>query len=446
MRRLLSPLGWLLPTWRLLALVLVALVPLALVDLLPGVQGLVPVLLLGTLALTIVDARATAPPERLVASRQVADRLSLGADNAVTLALQNRGPRPLSIRVRDEHPVEFYASATFLDGTVAAGETLHLRYTLNPPRRGDYRFGRLVVRYRSAFGLFERQHAFPLDRDVRVYPNLLDLRRYELLVRRGLEAESGTRAARRFGAGTELERLREYVPDDELRRINWKATARRGVAIVNEYETERSQNVVVLLDSGRLMRAVADGLTKLDHALNAGLLLTYAAGRRGDRVSLLAYADDVKAFLPPRRGREAFLSILETLYRLEPEPTESDHARAFSYLQARGLRRSLLVLFTDLSDPEPSRALVAYLARAARQHLVALVTVADPSVTVPATRDPHDAQELYEKVVAQRLLAERRQVLATLGGRGIITLDLPADKLSAQVVATYLELKSRGRL
>jgi uncharacterized protein (DUF58 family) len=436
----------LLPTWRLLALVLAALVPLALSDLAPGIWIATSILLVGVVALLGADFRATASPDRLVVRRLVADRLSIGAANAVTLLLRNRGPRPLSLHLRDEHPVEFRASETFLSAVLPAGEEVRLRYVLTPPRRGDYRFGRLVVRYRSALGLFERQHAYPLDRDVRVYPNLLDLRRYELLVRRGLEQEAGTRVARRFGAGTELERLREYVPDDELRRINWKATARRGVAISNEYETERSQNVVVLLDAGRLMRAVADGLTKLDHALNAGLLLTYAAGRRGDKVSLLAYADQVKAFLPPRRGRRAFLSILETLYRLEPEATESDHARAFSYLHARGLRRSLLVLFTDLSDPEPSRALVVYLARAARQHLVALVTVADPSITTPAIRDPRDAQELYEKVVAQRLLAERRRVLAMLGGRGIITLDLPADRLSAQVVATYLELKARGRL
>jgi uncharacterized protein (DUF58 family) len=302
------------------------------------------------------------------------------------------------------------------------------------------------VRYGSALGLFERQHAYQLERPVRVYPNLLDLRRYDLLVRRGLELEAGARVARRYGAGTELERLREYVPDDELRRVNWKATARRGIAIANEYETERNQNVVVLLDCGRLMGAVADGLTKLDHALNAGLLLTYAAGRRGDRVSLMAYADAVKAYLPLQKGRRAFLGILETLYRLEPELTESDHGRAFSYLQARGLRRSLLVLFTDLSEPEPSRTLVAHLARAARQHLVTVVTVTDPSVTGPATREPRDAQQLYEQVVAQRLLAERRQILAHLGGHGIVALDLPADRLSAQVVATYLELKSRGRL
>ena len=439
-------LRWFLPTWRLLLLVLAALAPLALADVAPGIGVSVPVLLLAVTGLVVADVRVTATPDRLAVRRQVADRLSLGAENAVTLTLLNRGPRPLTIRVRDEHPFEFRASQTYLAGEARPGEELHLRYTLMPPRRGDCRFGRLVVRYRSVLGLFERQHAYPLEHDVRVYPNLLDLRRYELLVRRGLEMEAGTRVARRFGAGTELERLREYMPDDELRRINWKATARRGIAISNEYETERSQNVVVLLDAGRLMGAVADGLTKFDHALNAGLLLTYAAGRRGDRVSLLAYADTLKAFLPPQKGRRAFLSILETLYRLEPELTESDHARAFSYLHGRGLRRSLLVLFTDLSDPEPSRALVAHLARASRQHLVALVTVSDPSLTGPATRHPRDAQQLYEQVVAQRLLAERRQVLANLSGHGIITLDLPADRLSAQVVATYLELKARGRL
>lgn len=439
-------LGALLPRWPLLLLVLAALGPLALADLIAGAALLTPLLLLGVLALALADLRHTAPPDRLAVRRLVAERLSLGAENVVSVTVLNRGPRPLALRLRDEHPPAFRASAETLAGVVVPGRELRLRYTVTPPRRGDYRFGRVMVRSPSALGLFEQQHGYPLERDVRVYPNLLDLRRYDLLVRRGLELEAGGRVARRFGSGTELERLREYVPDDELRRVNWKATARRGVAISNEYEAERSQNVVVLLDAGRLMGAVAEGLTKLDHALNAGLLLAYAAGRRGDRVALLAYADRVTAYLPPRRGRRAFLAILETLYRLEPELTESDHARAFSYLAARGLRRSLLVAFTDLSDPEPSRALVAHLARAARHHLVAVVTVADPSLTAPAERTPRDAQELYEQVVAQRLLAERRQVLAALGGRGIITLDLPADRLSAQVVATYLELKARGRL
>jgi len=303
-----------------------------------------------------------------------------------------------------------------------------------------------VVRFRSRLGLFWRQHAYATQQPIKVYPNLHDLRRYDLVVRRGLLLEAGTRAARRFGPGTEFERLREYVPDDEFRRINWKATARRGIPIAAEYETERSQNVLVVLDAGRLMAAVAKGLTKLDHSLNAGLLLAYAAGLRGDRVGLLAYADRVSAYLPPRRGRRAFLSIMDHLYRLEPQLTESDHARAFAYLGAQNLSRSLLVLFTDLADPDPSKSLIAHLARASKRHLPALVTISDPALVGPAEREARDAQELYEKAVAQRMLEERRQVMATLSHRGVITLDLPADRLSAQVVATYLELKARGRL
>jgi uncharacterized protein (DUF58 family) len=378
--------------------------------------------------------------------RDIADRLSLGAENPVVVAIANRSRRPTGLLVRDELPPAFAASALVLRGHVDPDAEARLRYTVTPPKRGDYRFGRIVVRYRGALGLVSRQHAYPCERDVKVYPNLRDLRRYDLLVRRGLVIDAGTRTARRFGPGTEFERLREYVPDDEFRRINWKATARRCVPISAEYETERSQNVVVLLDAGRLMAAVAEDLTKLDHSLNAGLLLAYAAGLRGDRIALLAYADRVISFLPPRRGRRAFLEIMDQLYRLEPELTESDHARAFSYLAARNVRRSLLVLFTDVADPEPSRALLAHLSRAADRHLVALVTISDPALTGPAEREPRDSQQLYEKAVAQRLLDERRQVLIRLAHRGVIGLDLPADRLSAQVVATYLELKARGKL
>jgi len=436
----------LLPTGRLFGLALAALMPWALSEWLPGLEVLTPLLLMVLVGLCVVDARRTAAPARLEVGRDLADRLSLGVANAVALVVLNRGPRAVRFRVRDEYPPEFAGSATILDGAARPGETARLRYEVTPPRRGDYPFGRVVVRYASALGLFVRQHGYPCERGVRVYPNLRDLQRYELLVRRGLQVDAGTRAARRFGPGTEFERLREYVPDDEFRRINWKATARRGIPISAEYETERSQNVVVLLDAGRLMGALADNLTKLDHALNAGLLLAYAASRRGDRVGMLAYADRVRSFLPPRRGRRAFLSILELLYRLDPELTESDHARAFGYIAGRNLKRSLLVLFTDVADPDASRALIAHLGRASRHHVTALVTVSDPSVTGPAEREPRDARELYEKVVAQRLLDERRQVLATLEGRGVITLDLPADRVSAQVVATYLELKARGRI
>jgi uncharacterized protein (DUF58 family) len=427
-------------------LVLAALVPYSLSELLPGLEAASPLLLLLAGLLVALDYRLTPAPHRLQARRETAERLSLGAPNSVAVVVENRAGCAARLQVRDEIPAEFETDTLLLSTEVPAGGIGRLTYSVRPPRRGNFRFGRLVLRYSSVLGLFVRQHAYPAERAVKVYPNLRDLRRYDLAIRRGLLQDSGTRRARRFGPGTEFERLREYVPDDEFRRINWKATARRGIPISAEFETERSQNVVIMLDAGRLMAAVADGLTKLDHALNAALVLAYAAGLRGDRVALLAYADQVTTYQPPRAGRRAFLEIMDRLYHLEPQLTESDHGRAFSFLASHNLRRSLLVLFTDLADPEPSRALLAHLARATARHLAALVMVSDPALTGPASLPSRDSQQLYEKAVAQRLLDERAQLLATLSHRGVITLDLPANRLSAQVVATYLDLKARGRL
>jgi uncharacterized protein (DUF58 family) len=301
---------------------------------------------------------------------------------------------------------------------------------------------------------------------VRVYPNLRELRRYDLLVRRGLETQPVGRPVRVAGASTEFERVRDYLPDDEFRRINWKATARRGQPMVNQFEAERSQNLVVMIDAGRSMAALADlpsltdsddedagpdkslslTLTKLDHALNAALLLAYVASQRGDRVALLAYVDDVRAFVPPQRGRRALLATVGALYNLRAEPIEPDHGRAFDFLGQRNLRRSLVVLFTDLADRESSASLAAHVLRAARQHLVVCVTLADPNVRRPAQRRPQDAASLYEKMVAQQLLDERAAVLANLAAHGVLTVDTDADKLNPSLIGAYLELKQRGRL
>jgi uncharacterized protein (DUF58 family) len=434
-----------LPTSRQLGLLLACCLPLAAADLLPGLQVATPALLLIALATAGLDWRRTPPQAALRVQREIANRLSLGADNPVALEVENRTDRDWSLRLRDELPPIFRVSSVLLRGEAAAREKLRLVYSVNPPRRGDYQLGRVVLRCRGALGLVERQYAYPAERAVKVYPNL-NLRHYDLMVRRGMLRDAGTRNARRFGQGTEFERLREYQRDDEYRRINWKATARRGQPVSSEYETERSQSVLLILDAGRLMGAVAEGLTKLDHALNTALVLAHAASLRGDRVGLLAYTDRVRAYQPPARGRHAFLAILEQLYRLEPEQTASDHARAFGYLSARNPHRALLVLFTDLADTEGGQALVAQLSRAAGRHLAVLVTLSDPALEMPASRLPADSQELYEKAVAQRLLAEREQVLRTLQHRGVLTLDRPANRLSADLVAAYLELKARGRL
>jgi uncharacterized protein (DUF58 family) len=424
-------------------------------------------LVVSVLAAATVDWLLSADARRVTARREVEDKLSLGAWNPVRLVIGNATGRRVRVQVRDVAPSDFQVApntATFELGDVPAHAEAVLAYQVRPRHRGDYRFGDLYLRVDGPLGLVRRQRRLAgTALDVRVYPNLRDLRKYDLLARRGMLLEAGMRAVRAPGASTEFERLREYLPDDEYRRINWKATARRGKPIVNEFEAERSQNLVIMLDAGRLMAARADapaadeaealtadeapvGLTKLDHALNSALLLAYVASLRGDRVALLAYTDRVRTFLPPARGRRAFASMVQAFYNVRAEPVEPDHGLAFQFLASRNLRRSLVVLFTDLADRESSAGLVAHLLHAARHHQVVCVTLGDPTVSRPAAARPADAQSLYDKMVAQRLLDERAAVLRLLGHRGVLALDTDADKLSPRLVSAYLDLKQRGRV
>ena len=434
------------PTRRLLALLLLPAVLLAGASLVPGLLVVAALVLVGALAALGLEWRLLPTAREVAVQRRHEPRLSLGADNVVSLDVHNAAPRALAFTLRDETPPDCVASALFLAGTAPAGGSSSVRYTLRPLRRGDHRFGSATLRWDGPLGLLRRQAIYPLGTPVKVYPNLLEVRKYDLLARRDRLLEAGLRASRRFGSGTEFESLREYLPDDDYRRINWKATARRGRPMTAEFETERSQNVLAVLDAGRLMATAVQELTKLDHAVNTSLLLTYVAAARGDRVGLLAFSDRVVAYLPPRRGRRAFYGALETLYNLTPEAVEPDFDRAFGFLATRGLRRSLLVLFTDLTDRDVSSALVQHLTRLARHHLAVCVTLGDPQVLALATVTPTTTAGVYERVVAARLLEERAEVLGALHQRGVVTLDVPADRLSVAVVNKYLELKARTRL
>ena len=428
----------------------------------PFVLVAVAIVILATLA-AVTDWLLAGDGRRVRATRILAsDKLSLGDWNPVQLHLENATARSQNVMVRDVPPASFALDhqAPLFRATLMPWSTTTLDYHAKPPHRGDATFGDLYLRVAGPLGLIQRTFRQPDSvQHVRVYPNLRELRRYDLLVRRGLEAQPAGRPVRVAGASTEFERVREYLPDDEFRRVNWKATARRGQPMVNQFEAERSQNLVVLLDAGRAMAALAEppadedlsgvphpGLTKLDHALNSALLLAHVANQRGDRVALLAYTDDVRVFVPPQRGRRALLATVQALYNLRTELVEPDHGRAFDFLAQRNLRRSLVVLFTDLADRESSSTLGAHILRAARQHQVVCVTLGDPNVRRPAAARPTDAASLYEKMVAQQLLDDRAAVLAHLAAYGVLTVDTDADKLNPRLIGTYLELKQRGRV
>ncbi len=439
-----------LPTPRLLVLLLLGAVVVAGASFAGALTWVAMIYFVALFGLVAADLILTPRPTQIEVRRVTEPKLSLGADNLVQLEIANQSGHPVDFELRDEYPYQFQVDETLLRGKIEPLGGTELRYHVHPFARGDYTFGAVNVRYRSTLGTFRRQGRYDgatLEHaTVRVYPNVLDVRKYDLLARKGLLEELGLRHVRASGAGTEFERLRDYTTDDEFRRINWKATARRGRPIAVEYETERSQHVVYVLDTGRLMRPPIGELAKLDYAINAALLASYVATLRGDQVGLLTFADEVGVYLHPAKGRGQFYTMLELLYNVRSEPVEADYGRALSYLSIKNKRRSLVVIFTDLATLDAAKPLIAYAARLALRHLPLVVTMHDPNIIGLASQPATSAATVYQRAVAEQMIDERRVILDTLNRAGVLTLDVDADKLSISVINKYLELKSRSML
>ena len=447
------------------ALLVLALVPLAASSAFPTL--LVPGIAVVALAALAVLADCLRAPgrDRLRVTREHDEILSVGRANpvAVHVGLRTRPARlagrprwrpgsaagaaappsrPVPAMVRDEHPPRLAAQ-----GAIAQlGIPGTLRYTLTPAGRGEERFGATVVRCPGPWRLGLRQTSIGGGETVRIDADLAAIRVYEALARRGQLAELGVRAQRRPGEGTDFERIREAVPEDPQRFINWKATARTGRLMATELIPERAQPVIVCLDHGRLMGVGAGELTKLDHAINAALLLIHVALATGDRVGLFAFADRVTVTLPARPGRLQMRRFLDAVRPLRAGEVEADYDEALTELSRWQRRRALIVIFTDVLDPDQGQALVRQCARLRRRHLPLVITVRDPALEDTARARPADPAATYARAVATGLVADREQTLALLRRSGVETLDADARNLSPRLVNRYLELKRRSRL
>jgi len=412
----------------------------------PPLEWVAGLYVLLVLALLILDYLAAGDVQRFELSRRHDSKLSLGAENPIHVSVRNRSRRATTIWLRDEPPDAFEIETRVLAGSAPARGVWQELYHVRPLRRGDYQFGDLNLRWQGPLGLSVRQACIEASEPVKVYPNLLDVRRYDLLLRRNRLQEMGLRHTRMFGEGTEFERLREYLPDDEFRRIEWKATARRNRPVTIEYQTERSQNVIAVLDTGRMMQAPVAQIAKLDHVVNAALLLAYVATGKGDKVGLMTFADSVTHFSGPRQGRGQFYRMLETLYRVEAQPVEPNYRQALNYLALKQRKRALIVIFTDLSGGMSMQSLVSQVSMLARRSLPLVVTISDPDVYAAARQRPQHSLEAYQRAAAGRLLDQRRVALDKMRQQGVLTLDVPANQLSMSVINRYLELKGRTLL
>jgi uncharacterized protein (DUF58 family) len=408
-----------------------------------------PVVIVYNLALAVVVAREVRnlpSPKGFTVLRDLPRPFSLGADQAVVIAIHHVGAAGLRAEIADHVPIDLNPRPRSVGGVFDAAGTLTLAYRAQPVHRGAYTFGRIDLRCWRPGGFTQRLYRIPAAQSAAVYPNILAVRQYDLTLRRGMRLQLGQRRARPPGATTAFAGLRDYLPGDDVRRISWKATARRDAPVTLEVEAERGQQAVIALDCGRLMTAPAGLLTKLDHAVNAALLLGFVAQRLGDRVGLLTFTDSVRRYLPPQRGPAQVHRLNQLLYDVRSEYAEPDFGEAFSHLARRLSRRSLIVVLTDVLDPQASRELVAHAVRLSARHLVLVVAMADPEVAAARQAPVDRISRAYEWAAAEELLAARRESFEALRQGGVLGLDVEAGQLSAALVERFLNLKERALL
>lgn len=372
--------------------------------------------------------------------------LSVRVPNRVSLSLLNDGVEAIRAKVRDEAPERCVATGNEFSLTLAPGQNRQLAYSLVPQERGDDAFRGTFVRMQCPLGLVEKEIQLATEEAVRVYPNVLALREFDLLKQQGRLREMGIRRARSRGLGTEFESLREYAEGDDFRKIDWKATARRDKLVVRQYEQERNQAVIVVVDIGRHMLAEVNGVRKLDHVLDSLLMLVNAAAVAGDQIGLMVYADTVRKYLPPAKGRGQVGRVIEAIHDLVAEPVESDGAGAFAYLGSRWKRRSLMVAFTDVLDPDRAREVAGSLAPLGRRHLVLLARVGDPRVKEILQLPVESKRAMYQKTAARMLRGEAVAAQGVLEAAGIHTLESEPQDLAAALVSYYFMVKEKALL
>jgi uncharacterized protein (DUF58 family) len=382
-----------------------------------------------------IDVERTAPPA-----------FSVGRSFPVVYRWRHAGRRTVTVHVREALPAPLGETTAIRALALPPGEATREVLDLRPVRRGRGRGGSLYLRVLGPLGLAWWPTRLERPWDATVFPSLqgASLRALPPAARRRREA--GLRNVRHLGEGRLFEGLREWVPGDDTRIIDWKATARRGKPIARQFEDERREQVLIVIDAGRLLTAESDGVPRLEGVVTAALRLAHAAVEQDDNVGLMVFADTVERFVPPARGRRALRAVLDGLADLEGRLVESDYPAAFRELSIRNRRRALTVLFTDVIDRTASEALVAQAATLRPRHLPLAVTLRDPALERTAVARATTPALAFERAAAEELLLAREEALAEMRGRGVLVLDVPPAGAAEAVVERYRLLKRRGVL
>jgi uncharacterized protein (DUF58 family) len=401
------------------------------------------------LIVVIADALLTPGRPGIDVARHAPRVIGVGDVESIVYHLQSRWRSQLAVRVHHRMPQGVADEDP--DGPLAmmapAG-TSEVARRIRGVTRGTHALGTVVLRVRGRLGLIDRSVEFPFDDTILVSPSIAGIRRYRLLALQHRLRDVGIRTVRIRGEGTSFASLRNYSVGDDPRHIDWKATAKRRALITREYAVEQGQTVMILVDSGRMMTQQAGEMSRFEHVLASALVLADVAASGGDRVGLMVFDDEVRAFVPPIRGRAALPPIRDALVPAVARLVEPDYAGAFRSLSARHRKRSLLVIFTDVIDRRASAALIAHTARAAARHLPLVVALRNDELLTAALppASPGQAAALYRSAAAEELVITRDEALRAMRQTGVDVLDTSPRVMTASLINRYLEIKARASL
>jgi uncharacterized protein (DUF58 family) len=397
------------------------------------------------LAAAAIDFVSGPSPGKISIGRPLPYPLAVDRPNEIFLEVSNATGLTIDVIVQDDFPDNCRAELTPARAAVAPGSGSRLVYRLIPAQRGYGLFGDVHFWVRGRLGLIWKRGQSPAAAGVRLYPGL-DLARGRGLGVRRPDAFFGGRSRWKSGAGAEFDSLRDYVAGDDSRLIHWKTSARKGRLSVRQNRVERSQTVFLILDAGRQMTARVLGKTKLDHALNAALLVAHTALQVGDKVGLMVVARDICCFLPPSQTPGQFGRILDATFSMEPRMEEPRFHLALSTFAAKWKRRALVLIFTDLVDDRASEGLIRCALGLLPRHLPVVAAMSDAEVVRIADLVPQDESDLYRQGVASAILDRRESLIARMRATGIMVVDAPPDKISIGALDRYIEIKTRNML
>jgi uncharacterized protein (DUF58 family) len=410
--------------------------------------GILPELLFWTIAaviiIDIILLYRTA--NGIFARRHAPERLSNNDDNELGVYIENRYPFKINAGIIDEIPFQFQKRDVWFKAVLNPQQIKLINYALRPVKRGEYNFGDLKIYIRSPLGLISRRYTFNQAEVLPVYPSFLQMRKYELMAISNRLSDFGIKRIRRLGHSLEFEQVKNYVPGDDYRAINWKATARHGSLMTNSYTDEKSQHVYCVIDKSRAMKMPFDGLSLLDYAINASLVLLKVALLKEDKAGLITISEKKGAVIPADKRPTQLNKILEVLYKEKTRYLETNMELLYTTIRGVMKQRSLVVFFTNYESISSLNRQLPYLKRIAKFHLLLVVFFENTELKKLSEEHATDVEGIYIKTIAEKFAYDKKLIVKELAKHGIQSILSTPQNLNVNTINRYLELKAKQKI